>query len=130
MRESRAAGIRWNEAGRYVGMVNHLRANDPKLEALLEDNQVLMHPMVIGELACGNLPDREYVLDLLQELPQMPVADYEEVLFFIERHRLMGRGIGYVGAHLQAATLLAGYVRLWTHDRRLRVGAGEMNLAH
>ena len=111
-------------------MVNHLRANDPKLEALLEDNQVLMHPMVIGELACGNLPDREYVLDLLQELPQMPVADYEEVLFFIERHRLMGRGIGYVGAHLQAATLLAGYVRLWTHDRRLRVGAGEMNLAH
>ena len=110
--------------------VNHLRANDPILEALLEDDQVLMHPMVIGELACGNLPDREQVLDLLKELPQIPVAGDEEVLFLIERHQLMGRGIGYVDAHLLAAALLAGSVRLWTRDRRLWSAAADLNLVY
>lgn len=110
--------------------VNHLRANDPILEELLEDNQVLMHPMVIGELACGNLPDRENVLDLLKELPQIPVANDEEVLFLIERHRLMGRGIGYIDAHLLAAALLAGSVRLWTLDRRLRNVAVDLGIAY
>lgn len=110
--------------------VNHLRANDPILERLLEDGQVLMHPMVIGELACGNLPDREYVLGLLKGLPQITVADDEEALFLIERHRLMGRGIGYVDVHLLAAALLAGSVRLWTHDRRLRNAAVDLSIAY
>ena len=110
--------------------VNHLRANDPNLQALLEDDQVLMHPMVIGELACGNLPNREYVLDLLKELPQMTVADWEEVLFFIERHRLMGRVIGYVDAHLVVAAALTAGARIWTLDRRLRVIAAELDLVH
>lgn len=74
--------------------VNHLRANDPVLVKLLEDSQVVMHSMVIGELACGNLGDHERILGLLKDLPQIPVAGDGEVLFLIERHRLMGRGIG------------------------------------
>ena len=110
--------------------VNHLRSNDTVLEALLEDNQVLMHPMVVGDLAWGNLPDREYVLDLLKELPQIPVADHDEVLFFIEQNRLMGRGVGYVDAHLLAAVSLHGSARLWTTDRRLREAAGELGLVY
>ncbi|MCY4556898.1 MAG: type II toxin-antitoxin system VapC family toxin [Chloroflexi bacterium] len=108
--------------------VNHLRCNDAVLGALLEDNQVLMHPMVVGELACGNLPDRKYVLDLLKELPQILVADHDEVLFFIEQNRLMGRGVGYVDAHLLAAVSLHGSARLWTTDRRLRDAAGDLGL--
>ena len=110
--------------------VNHLRANDPMLEALLEDDQVLMHPMVIGELACGNLREREQVLDLLKRMSQISVADDEEVLFFIERHRLMGRGIGYIDAHLLAATLLGDSVRLWTHDCRLRNVSVDLGVAY
>ena len=110
--------------------VNHLRSNDTALGALLEDNQVLMHSMVVGELACGNLSDREYVLDLLKELPQIPVADHDEVLFFIEQNRLMGRGLGYVDAHLLAEASLHGSARLWTTDRRLRDAAGELGLVY
>ena len=115
--------------------VNHLRANDPTLASLLEDHQVVMHPMVIGELACGNLRDRERVLGLLKELPEIPVADDEEVLFLIARRRLMGRGIGYRGigyidAHLLAAASLDGAVRLWTEDRRLRDAAAGLGLAY
>ena len=110
--------------------VNHLRANDPTLAALLEDDQVLIHPMVIGELACGNMRDRQCVLSFLKGLRQIPVAEDEEVLFFIERHRLMGRGIGYVDAHLLAATALVQGARLWTDDRRLRSAAVELGLAY
>ena len=110
--------------------INHLRANDPALVELLEDNQVVMHPMVIGELACGNLRDRERVLDLLKDLPQIPVAEDGEVLFLIERHRLMGRGIGYIDAHLLAAASLTDTVTLWTEDRRLEGAAAALGLAY
>jgi predicted nucleic acid-binding protein len=77
---------------------------------------------VLGELACGNLHNRD--------LPQAPLASDAEVLFFIERHRLMGRGMGYIDAHLLAATALAAPARLWTRDRRLAAAARDLGLAH
>lgn len=99
--------------------VDHLRASEPALVELLNTGQVLTHPFVVGELACGNLKNRNAVLSLLQELPVTPIATDEEVLFFIEKHRLMGRGIGYVDAHLLSAVSLTGTGRLWTRDKRL-----------
>jgi predicted nucleic acid-binding protein len=74
--------------------VDHLRAGDEDLSTLLNNSQVLMHPFVLGELACGNLRNREMVLRLLKDLPHAALATDDEVLFFIERHALMGRGIG------------------------------------
>ena len=109
--------------------VDHLRTGEPSLVALLNSSQVLMHPFVVGELACGNLKNRKVVLSLLQDLPSVPVATDEEVWFFIERHSLMGRGIGYVDAHLLAAVVLAGAEQLWTRDKRLGAVAGSMKLA-
>ena len=110
--------------------VDHLRTGEPSLVELLNSSQVLMHPFVVGELACGNLKNRKVVLSLLQDLPTVPVATEEEVLFFIERHDLMGRGIGYVDAHLLAAVVLAGTEQLWTRDKRLGAVAGAMRLAY
>lgn len=92
--------------------VDHLRAGDKALTALLNEARVVTHSFVIGELACGNLRNRTEVLRLLRGLPQTPVASDDEVLFFIERHELMGRGIGYIDAHLLAATTLADPARL------------------
>jgi predicted nucleic acid-binding protein len=109
--------------------VDHLRAGDAALEGLLNHGQVLMHPLVLGELACGNLRDRGEVLRLLQNLPQATVASDPEVLFFIESNALMGRGIGYVDAHLLAAVALGGSTRLWTRDKRLRSVAEALKLA-
>jgi len=109
--------------------IDHLRRSDAGLVALLLEMQVLVHPWVIGELACGNLQDRKLVLDLLRSLPVSPVANTEEVLFFIEQHTLMGRGIGYVDVHLLAAARLAG-TRLWTRDRRLVIVADELGMAY
>lgn len=110
--------------------VDHLRAGDEGLIALLGENRVVTHPFVIGELACGNLRNRPEVMRLLQDLPRTPVAGDDEVLFFIERHELMGRGIGYIDAHLLAATTLADPARLWTRDKRLAKVASDLKLSH
>ena len=86
------------------------------------------HPFVIGELACGRLRQRRAILALLASLPQLPVAEHEEVLTLVERHSLMGSGIGWVDAHLLAASVLTG-IPLWTKDRRLRTVAHWLGLA-
>lgn len=88
-----------------------------------------MHSFVLGELACGNLHSRVEVLSLLQALPPMPVSTDKEVLFFIDQHELMGRGIGYVDVHLLASVRLGG-ILLWTRDKRLHAVATELGLAH
>ena len=86
--------------------------------------------MVIGELACGNLRDREEYLKFLAGLPEIPSASNREVLSFIERNQLMGQGVGYIDVHLLAATSLAKPALLWTKDRRLMRLAARMGLAH
>lgn len=109
--------------------VEHLRQGEPPLAAALEEARVLMHPFVLGELACGHLRNRAEVLRLLGSLPAAPTATDAEALGFIERHALMGRGIGYVDVHLLASAALATPARLWTRDRRLAAVAGELGLA-
>ena len=86
--------------------IAHLRAGENGLATLLEAGAVLIHPFVIGELALGNLRQREIVLNALTDLPQASVATDAEVLHFIDQHRLFGRGVGYVDAHLLAAVQL------------------------
>ena len=100
--------------------IDHLRTGDDKLVQQLNSSNVLMHPFVLGELACGNLSNRKEILTLLKDLPKSSVATDNEVLFFIEQHKLMGRGIGYTDTHLLAAVALNGSARLWTRDKRLR----------
>ncbi len=108
--------------------IDHLRLGDVDLSAVLQEGRVRMHPFVVGELACGNLRARDEVLGLLQSLPLIPVATDKEALFFIEEHALMGRGIGYVDAHLLASARLGGAL-LWTRDKRLKAIATELGMA-
>ena len=90
--------------------IDHLRRGNERLKSLLHDDQVLCHPFVIGELACGNLHNRNEVLYLLEALPGVPVADHTEVLHLIDAHRLYGQGLGWIDAHLLASALLTGCV--------------------
>ncbi|HEX6161228.1 MAG TPA: PIN domain-containing protein [Thermoanaerobaculia bacterium] len=109
--------------------VDHFRKGVSALAQSLDDGEILMHPFVIGELACGNLKDRTEVLHLLHALPSATVADDAETLLFIEHRMLMGRGIGYVDAHLLAAVALTPDARLWTRDKRLAAVASDLGLA-
>ncbi len=61
--------------------VDHLRKGDRELASLLNEGVVLCHPFVIGELACGNLKNRDEILSLLEALPLSTVAGHEEVLY-------------------------------------------------
>jgi predicted nucleic acid-binding protein len=108
--------------------IDHLRKSEPALIAALEAGQVLMHPFVVGELACGNLNNRVELLSLLRDLPPAPVATDTEALGFIDRHELMGRGIGYLDVHLLASVALADPARLWTRDKRLAIVADSLRL--
>lgn len=110
--------------------VDHLRKGDAALIAALEAGEVLMHPFIVGELACGNLSNRAEVLTLLRDLPPVTVATDAEALGFIDRHALMGRGIGYFDVHLLASVVLAGPARLWTRDKRLANVAEDLGLEY
>ena len=109
--------------------VDHFHRGNSLVVKVLESGQVAVHSFVIGELACGNLKARARVVDLLQALPRLAMATDDEVLYFIERHKLMGRGIGYVDAHLLAASAIGGSL-LWTRDKRLRAIATELEVAY
>jgi predicted nucleic acid-binding protein len=99
--------------------VNHFRAGDAALSALLNQGQVCMHPFVFGELALGNLRQTDAAFDALKGLPQMDAALDSEVMALIARQSLAGRGIGYVDAHLIASVFLTPGSLLWTQDQRL-----------
>ena len=109
--------------------IDHLRTSLALLAEALEAGDVLVHPFIIGELACGEMKQRSKVLELLATLPSIVVATDEEALHFIERHRLFGKGIGYIDAHLLAATALTDGAQLWTRDKRLAGVAAELRLA-
>jgi predicted nucleic acid-binding protein len=99
--------------------VEHLRSGTTELEILLNDGHVVCHPFIIGELACGNLKNRTEILTLLQDLPLASRADDDEVIQFIEDHKLMGKGLGYIDIHLLMSALLTR-IPLWTTDKRLQ----------
>ena len=110
--------------------VDHLRRADAALADLLERGTVLMHPFVLGEIACGSLARRATVLELLQHLPMAEVADTDEILSFIDRRGLHGQGICLIDVHLLASTALTAGARLWTRDKRLRAAAEALACDH
>ncbi len=109
--------------------VDHLRSGNAHLIALLHQGVVASHEFVLGELAVGNLKNRKQTLYALGNLTRCEPATHEEGLYFIEHHRLMGRGIGYIEISLLVAARLSA-ARLWTLDRRLTTVAEELDLVH
>jgi predicted nucleic acid-binding protein len=109
--------------------VDHLRHGNDGIRRALEDGEVLCHPFVIGELACGSIGNRRQILELLQSLPTAPAAEHEEAIHFLNEKRLYGRGLGWIDVHLLASAALAR-ARLWTMDRALRKAAVQLGCSH
>ncbi|MFZ2198571.1 MAG: type II toxin-antitoxin system VapC family toxin [Thermodesulfovibrionales bacterium] len=109
--------------------VAHLREGKIGLEALLNYGLAVCHPFIIGELACGNLKNRAAILSLLQTLPATAQAEHEEVLLFIEKNHLMGKGLGCIDMHLLASAVLNN-IPLWTLDKRLNALAKTLKKAY
>ena len=109
--------------------IDYLRSGNPLLAELLEQNRVVMHPMVLGELACGNLKNRQQLLQLWQSQESLQAVSHDEALYFLEQYGLMGKGVGYIDVHLLASVALAHGVKLWTQDKRLAHVAIELRYA-
>lgn len=109
--------------------IDHFRAPDPALLKLLKHRMIFTHPIVIGELLVGGLPDRRNALPWLWRMRSVQQASHDETILFIERHKLWGRGIGYGDIQLVASVLLTRAALLWTNDRKLDELAAEFGIA-
>ena len=109
--------------------IDHLRQHDERLATLIEQRQVLMHSLILGELACGSLGKRDWLLWRWQRMAQLESVSDSAALTFVERHSLMSKGIGFIDVHLLAATAAKAGTRLWTRDQRLAGIARKLGLA-
>ena len=110
--------------------VDRLHRPDATLDMHVRKRTAMMHPMALGELACGMFSDRDRRFRTWRSLPRAPVHDHDEVVEWIESERLMGRGIGFIDAHLLYSTVRRPGTRLWTHDKRLEGLARRFGVAH
>ncbi|MBB4226542.1 type II toxin-antitoxin system VapC family toxin [Rhizobium mongolense] len=118
--------------------IDHFRHVDAELRRIIQDDRLLCHPTVIGELALGSLRDRGSVIAFLAAQRGAVVASHDEVMTMIDRHRIFSMGIGYTDAHLLASVLLDQRAALWTRDKRLQAAAEKagaslyipVNLSH
>ncbi len=109
--------------------IDHITAPITELLNRLDTREILVHPMVIGEIACGTMQERPVILSLLQSLPRIGELTHDQVLQEIETGGFMGRGIGYIDAHLLTSVMAQSGASLWTRDQRLKRIAEEMGVA-
>jgi predicted nucleic acid-binding protein len=107
--------------------VNHLRTPDERVASLMANNEVGTHPLVIGELAVGNLKDRAKTLKYFRRLEQPSIPADEEVHYFLESRQLYGKGIGWIDMHMLAAAKLSGW-SLYTADAAMGAAARQIGI--
>ncbi len=107
--------------------VAHLRSGNHPLKKTLYHGEALCHPLIIGELACGTIKNRDEIISLLQSLPLAEVAENDDVLKFIEINHLMGLGLGFIDMHLLASALLSKNP-IWSLDKKLNSVSARFNL--
>ncbi len=110
--------------------ISHFRKANPVLQALLADDRVLCHPLVLIEIACGTPPPpRARTLGDLKALRCATVASTEETLAFIEREQLQDSGCGAVDLLLLGSVLLTSDAVLWTLDQHLEALAARFEIS-
>lgn len=110
--------------------IDHLHGRENHLRELVNGQEVLMHPMVVGEISCGRLRNREGVLRMLSGLPAINERRHEDVWSMIEERGLMGLGLSFIDAHLLCSVLARSGTTLWTRDARLRRVADNLGVAY
>jgi len=108
--------------------IDHLHDGEPAMAALLDENLVLMHPFVLGEIALGSLRNWQKMMTDLSKMPLATRADDADVMRLIHGHQLQGTGIGFVDAHLLASAMITDETLIWTRDRRLSAVAARLGL--
>jgi len=109
--------------------IAHFRKSNQALQTLLSADQVLCHPLVLIEIACGTPPaPRERTLSDLRQLRSATIASTDETLELIERGQLRDSGCGAVDLLLLGSVLLTPDAVLWTLDKNLRTLAARFHI--
>jgi predicted nucleic acid-binding protein len=108
--------------------IEHLRSGVKEMREHLNQGNIVIHPFITAELALGSLRARTRTLALLDRLPQVRVAQLNEVRLTIEARRLYSLGIGLTDAHLIASVFINPPTLLWTRDKRLRNAAEGLGI--
>lgn len=108
--------------------IDFFRGRNPRLQALVQNGEIIMHPFVTAEVALGSIQDRHKTLVWMDMLDQAIVAQLPEVRRLIEGQSLYSKGIGLTDAHLLASCLLTPGIQLWTRDIRLKAVAISMGI--
>ena len=108
--------------------VDHLRGRNPEMEKRLGMGQIVMHPFIVAEIALGSLHNRLELLDEMEALLEVRVAQLNEVRHMIEAHTLYSKGIGLTDAHLIASCLMTPGTQLWTRDGDLEKVAKTLGI--
>jgi len=109
--------------------ISHFQKSNPILHELLLNDQIVIHPYILGELACGNIKNRVEILLLLTSLPKVPAIDMDEFFVFIDNYHLNDKGLGFVDIHILASALISSSW-LWTSDKKLSVIASQFHLSY
>jgi predicted nucleic acid-binding protein len=109
--------------------IDHFRSENREMRRLLHRKAVVIHPMIVAELALGSLRDRAKTLAWLDFLPHARIAQIDEVRKMIELKSLHSKGIGLTDAHLIASCLIDLPTLLWTKDKRLSIVAESLGIA-
>jgi predicted nucleic acid-binding protein len=109
--------------------IDHFYKKNDHLVNLLNEGKVYTHEYIAGEIACGNISNRDEIIYLLQALSYTLSISHEEILDFISNRHLYGKGLGYIDIHLLASSLISN-VKLWTRDKKLNQVAKELNISY
>ena len=110
--------------------VSHFRKDNLSLRSLLINDQILCHPLVLLELACGSPPSpRLKTLSQLKGLRQATLATTAEAIDFVEKNKFYELGCGAVDISILASTLLSKNAVLWTFDKNLEALATQLDIA-
>ncbi len=96
----------------------------------MKQRRVRLHPVIVAEIALGSLKQRANLLEELNAFPKVDPSSHSEVMAMIEWMKLFGSGIGYVDAHLLAATKHQSSSVLWTRDKKLEAQAERLGIAY
>lgn len=110
--------------------VAHFRKANPLLQSLLAADQILCHPLIVIEIACGTPPTpRKRTLADLKRLSASTIATTDETLALIEREQFQDSGCGAVDMALLASVLLTPDAVLWTNDKKFHALTQRLKVA-
>ncbi len=111
----------------WIRFLSNRAPHAAQLQDLLLRGEVSGHDFVFGELLVGDKGGRKKLLADYVRMHQSLTVPHREVVEFVQRRRLYGRGIGWVDAHLLASAVV-GCGSLWTADPRLAAAATELGI--